>query len=96
MDTIEATIRQYAEDRLILIMLGPTAKVLAAHLANDGYQALDIGHIDSEYEWLQMGAQTKVKLRHNTRQNIILTKILNSSRMKPTPNKSWQTYLVCQ
>ena len=57
-DTIEATIRLYAEDRLILIMLGPTAKVLAAHLANDGYQALDIGHIDSEYEWLQMGAQT--------------------------------------
>ena len=63
-DTIEATIRQYAEDRLILIMLGPTAKVLAAHLANDGYQALDIGHIDSEYEWLKMGAQTKVKLKH--------------------------------
>ena len=48
MDTIEATIRQYAEDRLILIMLGPTAKVLAAHLANDGYQALDIGHIDTD------------------------------------------------
>ena len=23
-------------------------------------------------------------------------KILNASRMKPTPNKSWQTYLVCR
>ncbi len=35
----------------ILIALGPTATVLAYDLAKLGYWALDIGHIDIEYEW---------------------------------------------
>ena len=85
---IEATIRQYAEDRLILIMLGPTAKVLAAHLANDGYQALDIGHIDSEYERLQMGAQTKVKLKHKHTAEYNFDQDIEFIEDEPTPNKS--------
>ena len=45
-------------------MLGPTAKVLAYHLSQKGHQILDIGHIDSEYEWMKMGAKTKVKFSH--------------------------------
>ena len=43
-------------------MLGPTAKVLACDLAFEGYWAVDIGHIDSEYEWYQMGVTQKTKL----------------------------------
>ena len=43
-------------------MLGPTAKVLVSDLARQGYQAIDLGHIDSEYEWYEMGATYKVKL----------------------------------
>ena len=61
---IEQEIEKYAVGRLILCMLGPTAKVLAYHLSLKGYQVLDIGHIDSEYEWMKMGAQTKIKLAH--------------------------------
>ena len=45
-------------------MLGPTAKVLAYRLTKNGYQVLDIGHIDSEYEWMKMGAKTKIKFNH--------------------------------
>ena len=45
-------------------MLGPTAKVLAYQLTQQGYRALDLGHIDSEYEWMQMKAETKVQLKH--------------------------------
>ena len=41
-------------EKLILLMLGPTAKVLGFQLSREGYQAIDIGHIDSEYEWYQM------------------------------------------
>lgn len=63
-DVIKEHIIQYADDRLILIMLGPTAKVLAYELSLAGYQAIDIGHIDSEYEWFKMGATSKVKLNH--------------------------------
>lgn len=39
------------KSNLILIALGPTATVLAYDLAKEGYQAIDIGHIDIEYEW---------------------------------------------
>ncbi len=53
-----------AQGKLILLMLGPTAKLLAADLAKRGYQAIDLGHIDSEYEWYQMKALSKVKLSH--------------------------------
>ena len=45
-------------------MLGSTAKALVGELAATGLQLVDIGHIDSEYEWFQMGATSKVKLQH--------------------------------
>ena len=61
---IEQEIEKHAAGRLILCMLGPTAKVLAYHLSRKGHQVLDIGHIDSEYEWMKMGAKTKVKFSH--------------------------------
>lgn len=45
----------YGKDKLILIALGPTATVLAYDLAKEGYWALDIGHLDLEYEWYLKG-----------------------------------------
>lgn len=36
---------------LVLISLGPAATVLAYDLAKSGFQAIDIGHLDLEYEW---------------------------------------------
>ena len=38
-----------------MIALGPTATVLAYDLAEMGYWALDIGHLDLEYEWFLKG-----------------------------------------
>jgi glycosyltransferase family protein len=48
--------------KLVLIAMGPTAKPLAYELALNGYQAVDIGNIDVEYEWYLRGATSKVKL----------------------------------
>ena len=45
----------YGRDKLILIALGPTATVLAYDLAKEGYWAIDIGHLDLEYEWFLKG-----------------------------------------
>lgn len=39
------------EGNLILLSYGPTATILAYDLAKLGYQAIDIGHLDIEYEW---------------------------------------------
>lgn len=44
---------------LVLLALGMTATVLAYDLSKLGYQAIDVGHLDVEYEWMLMGA-TKV------------------------------------
>ncbi|MDM0963116.1 SP_1767 family glycosyltransferase [Clostridium perfringens] len=43
--------RKIPKDKIILIALGPTASILAYDLSNIGLQAIDIGHIDIEYEW---------------------------------------------
>ena len=45
---------------LLILALGPTATVMANDLSKEGYQALDLGHIDIEYEWWKMGATKKV------------------------------------
>ena len=52
------------KDVLFLLALGPTATVMAYDLCKAGYQAIDIGHIDVEYEWYLMGAENPVKLKN--------------------------------
>mgnify|MGYP000446619286 CR=1 FL=1 len=47
---------------LFLIAMGPTAKILAFKLARNGYQAVDIGNVDVEYEWFLRGATKKMKI----------------------------------
>lgn len=58
------SIQKNVANRLVFLMLGPTAKLLVEDLSYLGIQAIDLGHIDSEYEWFKMGATSKVKLAH--------------------------------
>ena len=50
-DEILSAFDDISPDKLVLIALGPTATVLAHDLCHKGYQAIDIGHLDVEYEW---------------------------------------------
>lgn len=50
-DILNTVLRKVSKNSLICISLGPTATVLAYDLAKRGYQALDIGQLDNEYEW---------------------------------------------
>ncbi|MCT0162160.1 GT-D fold domain-containing glycosyltransferase [Lactiplantibacillus pentosus] len=55
-EEIKSTTVSYAQtldNPLIIIALGPTATVLAYDLSETGIQALDLGHIDIEYEWMK-------------------------------------------
>lgn len=56
----------YDKNKLILIALGMTATVLAHDLSKCGYQAIDIGHIDIEYEWFLRGATEKIKIENKS------------------------------
>lgn len=46
-----------SKEDLILMALGPTATLLAHDLFLDGYQAVDIGHVDISYEWFLRGVR---------------------------------------
>ena len=64
-DKIKSTVLNFVpKDVLILIALGHTATVLAFDLSNEGYQAIDLGHIDVEYEWMRMKATYKVPVKN--------------------------------
>lgn len=54
------TVKNVWTDELILCALGPTATVLVADLADLGIRALDLGHVDIEYEWFRTGARGHV------------------------------------
>ncbi len=41
--------KEISKEKLVIIILGPTAKVLAWDLSQFGYQALDFGHIAKDY-----------------------------------------------
>lgn len=59
---LEKIISNFSKETLILLSLGPTATVLAYDLANLGYHAIDIGHIDIEYEWMLKKAKKKISI----------------------------------
>ena len=54
--------KKLPSNKTIFIALGPTATVLAYDLCKLGYQAIDIGHIDIEYEWYLRNATNKIKI----------------------------------
>lgn len=54
--------KKYGATRLILIALGPTASILAYDLSKLNYQAIDIGHMDIEYELFLRKANRKIKI----------------------------------
>lgn len=60
-EILEEVLKQ-SKDKLILIALGPTATVLSYDLHKKGYQSIDIGHLDIEYEWFLQGAVEKVNI----------------------------------
>jgi glycosyltransferase family protein len=61
-DDILTEVCKHEKDALYLIALGPTATVLAYDIHKTGRQAVDIGHVDVEYEWCRMETKKKVPL----------------------------------
>ena len=61
-EILEKIIELAKKENLILISLGPTATATA--LAKLGYWAIDIGHVDIEYEWMKIGASDKIGIQN--------------------------------
>lgn len=63
---LDFVLNNFTKDNIILIALGPTATVLAYEFCKNGYQALDIGHMDVEYEWYLLKAKRKIDLQYKS------------------------------
>ncbi|PLR84030.1 glycosyl transferase family 8 [Bacillus canaveralius] len=63
-DEILEEVKKQDKSKLILISLGPTATVLAYDLSINGFQAIDIGHVDIEYEWFLQKAVEKCPINN--------------------------------
>lgn len=61
-DEILKAITQISKEKLVLISLGPTATILAFDCFKLGFHAIDIGHVDIEYEWFLRRSTTKVSI----------------------------------
>lgn len=63
-DDILAEIKKYGTEPLYILALGPTASVLPYDLCDEGYHAIDMGNIDTEYEWYKMKAKEKTPIKN--------------------------------
>lgn len=64
-DSIEKSIKRWGQNRIVLLMLGPTAKVVVNDLKEElPNQLIDLGHVDTEYEWFKRKVTTKTKIPH--------------------------------
>ena len=57
-------VKKIDKSNLILLALGPTSTVLAYDLDKLGYRAIDVGHIDIEYEWFLRNATKKIQINN--------------------------------
>ena len=62
-DSILDAVKNNYSGGIVLIALGPTATVLAYDLSKQNIWAIDIGHIDIEYEWYLAKATDKIPIK---------------------------------
>jgi len=63
-ETIDYIKKNISKSTLIILALGPTATAMAFELSQMDYQALDLGHIDIEYEWFLSGTDKKIPIKN--------------------------------
>lgn len=59
----ETVLNNAKKNDLVLVTLGPTATVLAYDIAKEGYQAIDIGQLDNEYDWYLKNAKRQIPIK---------------------------------
>ncbi|SFO07168.1 glycosyltransferase, SP_1767 family [Pseudobutyrivibrio sp. UC1225] len=86
-DEILATARKYAANHLTIGIVGPTAAVLAYDLAKEGHWALDIGQLDTEYEWFLRGAEERCDVPYKT-----VSEYVDKKGYEEMPAELWEKY----
>lgn len=63
-DELLSEVESHEKDALYILALGPAASAMAYDLAKDGFHAIDMGNIDTEYEWFLAGATNKQPVKN--------------------------------
>jgi len=90
-DKILSIAKEQPKNTLFILALGMTATVLAYDLSALGYRALDLGHIDIEYEWMLMGATEKVAIPNKYTNEATGGKIVHDSF-----DNDYQNEIICK
>lgn len=70
-DILKSALQNAEKDNLFLIAAGPSGGVFAYDLTLNGFQAVDIGHVDVEYEWFKKGTGKREPLKNKYTNEII-------------------------
>jgi glycosyltransferase family protein len=63
-DNLLAEVKKLEKSALIILAMGPVATVMPCDLLEDGYRAIDLGNIDTEYEWFLRGCTQKMPIEN--------------------------------
>lgn len=75
---------------LILLSLGMTATVLAFDLSKLGFQAIDLGHLDVEYEWYNRHSTDKIALPGK-----YVNEVKNGNQISSCDDPSYHSQIIC-
>lgn len=89
-DILKNTIK-FAKKRLVLIALGPTATVLAYDLNINNIRAIDLGHLDLEYEWFLNKSTEKEPVK-----NKIVNEVETTSELSEINDKKYLESIICE
>lgn len=89
-DDIKKAVFDYIpKDDLVCIALGPTATVLAFDLAKTGYQAIDIGQVDNEYDWYVGRAKDRIPIKGK-----MVAEIIDNKEPEVFQNETYDLQIV--
>lgn len=77
---------------LFILAMGPSATAMAAELADSERQALYMGHLDVEFDWLRMKAKTKLPIKGKFSNEAYLTKQAESEVMGDLLEEDYKIY----
>lgn len=90
-EILSAIIGHVGKDKLILLCLGMTATVLAYDLAKLGYWAIDLGHLDLEYEWFLSGKTERFAVKGK-----FTNEVADGNRVEACQDPKYVSQIICE
>lgn len=88
-DKILAFAKTLPKESLLIFALGASATIAAADLTDSGYQVIDIGNLDIEYEWFLRGAKSVVKI-----ENKQVSEVVNGTNVNDLTDETYIKQII--